>query len=226
MRSSPARRHDTRAQSRELVVGSRKKKEIVVSNRDAVTRVSDAIMSFVSRIPATRHRKRAKPGLAAKATANRAAAHAALAAGTLALPPGPLGWVTILPEMLAVWKIQAQAVSDIAAVYGKKSSLTQEQMIYCLFRHAAAQAVRDLVVRVGERVLVRRASLRLMQSVAERVGVSLTQKAIGKSVSRWVPVIGAVGVGGYAFYDTLLVAKTAMELFSSEIRVESPASDK
>ena len=61
------------------------------------------------------------------------------AAGTLALPPGPLGWLTILPEMLAVWKIQSQMVADIAALYGQKSTLTEEQMVYCLFRHSAAQ---------------------------------------------------------------------------------------
>jgi len=58
-------------------------------------------------------------------------------AGTLALPPGPLGWMTILPEMVGVWKIQAQMVADIAALYGKTATLTQEQMLYCLFKHTA-----------------------------------------------------------------------------------------
>ena len=82
-----------------------------------------------------------------------------IASGVIALPLGPIGWLTILPELIAVWKIQSQLVSDIAAIYGKRASLTQEQMIYYLFRHTAAQVFGDVVVRVGERVLVRRVSL-------------------------------------------------------------------
>lgn len=116
-------------------------------------------------------------------------------------------------------------VSDIAAVYGKKSNLTQEQMLYCLFRYTAAQAVRDLVVRLGERVLVRRASLRLMQSIARSIGVRVTQRSIGRGVSRLLPIVGAVGVGGYAYLDTVQVAKTAMELFARDINVVPLARD-
>jgi hypothetical protein len=127
--------------------------------------------------------------------------------------------------MLAVWRIQAQMVSDIAAVYEKKSSLTQEQMLYCLFRHTAAQAVRDLVVRLGERVLVGRASLRVMERIATAIGIGVTQRSIGKGISRLLPIIGAVGVGGYAYYDTAQVARTAMELFGREIDVEPLESD-
>ena len=116
-------------------------------------------------------------------------------------------------------------VSDLAAVYGKKSSLTQELMLYCLFRHTAAQAVRDVVVRVGERFLVRRASLRGLQVIAQRVGVRVTQRVIGKGISRWLPIVGAVGVGAYAYYDTSQVAATAIDLFAEDIIVELQADE-
>ena len=43
---------------------------------------------------------------------------------------------------------------------------------------------------------------------------NLTRAAIGKGVSRWLPIIGAVGVGAYAYYDTRQVARTAIELFA------------
>ena len=140
-----------------------------------------------------------------------------MTAGSLALPPGPLGWLTILPELVLVWRIQAQMVADIAGIYGKQAYLTREQMLYCLFRHTAAQAARDLIVRVGERYLIQQVSLRTLQSVAERIGVRVTQQAIGKGISRWLPVIGALGVGAYAYYDTGQVARTATELFRREI---------
>lgn len=183
----------------------------------AATKFATAILDFIADIPKSKERRSRTADQLVKSKANSAAATAALAAGAFALPVGPLGWLTILPEMLAVWKIQAQLVSDIASLYGKKTTLTKEQMLYCLFRHTAAQAVRDLAVRAGERTLVGHASFRSLQAVAQKVGVKLTQRAIGKGVSRWLPLVGAVGVGAYAYYDTAQVASTAIEVFKGDM---------
>lgn len=192
---------------------------------NVTTRIVEAILEFVGTIPDSAERKSNTPDAKAREIASKAASKAALMSGGLALPVGPVGWLTLLPDLVGVWKIQAKMVSDIAAVYGKKRSLTQEQMLYCLFRHVSAHAFRDLLVRMGDRVIFRRASLRTIQSVAQRVGVRLTQRTIGKGVSRFVPVIGALGVGAYAYYDTGRVANTAMELFASEIEVGAPEDE-
>jgi len=187
------------------------------SRSDPGHRIAEVILDVVGRVPGTDEHKSSDPAKRARLIGNSAAARAAMAAGSLALPPGPLGWLTILPELIVVWRIQAQMVADIAGIYGKQAHLTREQMLYCLFRHTAAQAARDLIVRVGERYLIQRVSLRTLQSVAERVGIRITQQTIGKGISRWLPVIGALGVGAYAFYDTGQVARTAVELFKHEI---------
>jgi hypothetical protein len=92
--------------------------------------------------------------------------------------------------------------------------------VYCLFRHSAAQAVRDLVIRVGERALVKKASFTLIESIAQKIGVKLTRQVIGKGLSRWLPIMGAIGVGAYAYYDTAQVAATAISLFENEIEVQ------
>lgn len=184
-------------------------------------RVAEVILDLVGRVPGTDEHRSRVPASRARAVANSAAARAAMTAGGLALPPGPLGWFTILPELIVVWQIQAQMVADIAGIHGKEARLTREQMLYCLFRHTAAQAARDLIVRVGQRYLVQRVSLRTLQSVAERVGIRITQQAIGKGISRWLPVVGALGVGAYAYYDTSQVARTAIELFKREIEIVS-----
>lgn len=137
------------------------------------------------------------------------------------MPPGVLGWLTLVPELVGVWRLQAQMVSDIAAVYGKSAYLGRDQMIYCLFKHVSVQLFRDLVVRVGERVVMRVASLGLIKTLAKTLGVKITQNMIGKGITRFVPLVGAVSVGAYAYFDTLQVAKTAMELFSSEITLKT-----
>ena len=184
------------------------------------SRVARAILQVLGKIPKTHRQASATPEQAARQLANAAAAKAAVVSGGLALPPGPWGWLTILPDLVAIWKLQSQMVADIAALYGKSATLSREQLLYCLFRHAAAQAVRDLVVRAGERVIVRRATLRALQTAAERIGVTVTQRAVGSAISRWIPILGAVGVGAYAYYDTAQVARTAMDLFSRSLRIE------
>ncbi|MEJ0047559.1 MAG: hypothetical protein WDN04_16625 [Rhodospirillales bacterium] len=178
------------------------------------------ILNFIGRVPGTSERADPHPEARARAVTRAAASKAAMTAGGLALPPGPLGWLTIVPELLAVWKLQTQMVADIAAIYGNEARVTREQMLYCLFRHTAAQAVRDLAVRVGQRYLVQQASLSALQAAAHRVGLHLTQHAIGKGVSRWLPVVGAIGVGAYAYYDTRHVARTAIELFAPGKEIE------
>lgn len=190
------------------------------------SRVTQAILDFVSQIPDSKIEGSRNPEAEARRLAARAAQRAALTAGSLALPPGPLGWLTVLPELIAIWKIQAQMVSDIAAAYGQHSELGREQMLWCLFRHTAAQAFRDLVVRVGDRLLFRRITYSVAERVAKTVGIKVTQRAVGKGISRWLPVVGAMGVGAYAYYDTGQVARTAIAMFGAPFSTdEAPVED-
>jgi hypothetical protein len=177
-------------------------------------RFMDLIMKVLGQIPRSDEAVSGTPEGRARTLASRAALGAATLSGSLALPPGPLGLVTLLPDLFMIWKIQSQMVADIAAVYGKTATLTREHLIFCLFKHAAGQAVRDLVVRTGQRLLVRRAPLRLVEKVLERVGLSVAQRLAGRTIVRLLPFIGAVGVGAYAYYDTASVARTAIEFFA------------
>ena len=184
--------------------------------------VTQALLEFVGKVPTSRQTAVEQPRVAAARLTRIAARKAAATSGSFALPPGPLGLLTVLPDLVAVWKLQSQLVADIAAVYGRTGVLTSEQMLYCLFRHVASQAVRDLLVRAGERWLLQRASLALLQSVARQIGLRLSKKVIGAGLSRWLPLVGAVGVAGYAYYDTRQVAATAVALFENDATVIAP----
>lgn len=177
-------------------------------------RIAQQVLDFLSQIPDSREARREHPRVRAEAIALAARRKAFLASSSLALPPGPLGWLTVLPELVAIWKIQAQMVADIAAACGQHAKLTREQMMYCLFRHAASQAVRDLAVRVGQRWVVDVATTHALRHIAERIGIKLSERALGSSLARMVPVAGALGVGAYAWYDTRQVARTAIKLFA------------
>ncbi|PTT84449.1 hypothetical protein DBR42_15040 [Pelomonas sp. HMWF004] len=182
----------------------------------------EGVLALVAATPDSQCQASRAPRDAAGHATEAAARRAALAAGALALPPGPLGWATVLPEMLAVWRIQRQLVADIAALYGRSAELGPAQMLWCLFRHTAAQALRDLSVRVGERVLVRPAAQAVLQRVAAAVGMQLGRQAAGRALARWMPIVGAAGVGAYAYWDTRQVGRAALQLFEREQVIDNP----
>jgi len=163
-----------------------------------------------------------QPEAKARKLGSIAAMKAAAFSGALAMPPGPLGLLTIIPDLLGIWRIQAQLAADIAAVYGKTGFMTRESMLYCMFRHGAAHAVRDVVIRSGQRLLIRKITLQATDTVLRKVGVRLSERLATKAVTRWLPIIGAVGVGAYAYYDTGEVAKTAIQTFSSDLNFDEP----
>jgi hypothetical protein len=178
--------------------------------------IQRSIIGLLSRIPATQEPPDASPAFRSRVIAKAAALKTATVSGSLSLPPGPIGWLTIIPDLSMVWRIQSQMVADIAGAFGRESSLGQEQMFYCLFRHAAAHSVTGLAVRAGERILIKRGPAVALETAARRAGVPLAPRVAGRGLSRWLPIVGAAGVAGYAYYDTMRVAETTIELFRSE----------
>ncbi len=179
-------------------------------------RVVDAIENVVTGVPESRERSVQDPDAAARKLARKAATRAAALSGALALPPGVFGMLTVLPDLVAIWRIQAQLVADIAGLYGKEMELTRTHMLYCLFRHAASQLTRDFAVRAGERFVIRQLSGSALRSALTTIGISVTQRVAGTTASRWLPVVGAAAVAGYAYFDTLQVAKTAVRMLEGK----------
>jgi len=193
--------------------------------RDVPALIQNAIMDVLARIPKTQEPHGTSPVTRARAIGKAAALKTATVSGSLSLPPGPVGWLTIIPDLTMVWKIQSQMVADIAGAFGKQSFLGREQMVYCLFRHAAAQTVRGLVLRAGERILIEKAPAHAITVAVRKLGLPIARRIAGRGMSRWLPVVGAVGVAGYAYYDTMRVAATTIDLFrSAMVDAGSPAT--
>jgi len=189
------------------------KKKALAEKHQLQTAITTKLQAIIARVPSTSEKPAEDPVARSKEIGYRAACKAALVSASLALPPGPVGWLTVLPDLYEIFRIQQQMVADIAGAFGMKAALTREHMLYCLFKQGAGQIVRALLVKVGTRVLVRRASLQVIQRILRRVGVVVTQRLVGRAVSRWIPFVGAFGIGVYTFYQTSQVADTATKLF-------------
>ncbi len=96
-------------------------------------------------------------------------------------------------------------VKDIAEVFNKQVTSTKKQMIHCLFKHTTGQGARDAIIKIGAQMAIK------------KIEVSTRRHITKKAIARCIPIVGAVGVGAYAYYDTSRVGKTAIELFSSNI---------
>lgn len=188
----------------------------------AQSRFTAALTELMSRIPSSGELPSHCPHQRAKEIRNRAAAQAGLTSGALALPPGPLGLVTALPDLMNTYRIQQQMVADIAGCYGKTAELRRESMIYCLFKQGAAALVRDLVVRAGEKIVVRKASVKMIQQLLEKLGIQVSQRFLAKAATRWLPLVGAVALGAYSAKDTHEVGDNAIEIFSAQVVTVNP----
>lgn len=191
-----------------------------------------AVFSLVTGgVPKTNEPGKSKrPYERSKEITQKACAKAAAVSGGLALPVGPLGMLTVLPDLVIVWRIQSQMVVDIAAAFGHKKPLTEEDLMTCLFRHVAGTAVREYERSIpieheeksGKSVLdlldrfTRSGSRDVAVRVGKQIGQVVLERVAKRTASRIVPLAGAAIVSAYAAMDTKEVARTAVELFSGE----------
>ena len=178
-------------------------------------KLSALLFELITDIPESLHAPSENSDEKIKKLIRQAAVKASLVSATLSVPAGVTGVLTSIPDIAAIWRIQAQLVSDIAATYGKFAQLSREAMVWCLFRHSAAQLVRDIAVRTGSRIVVQKVSFALLEALLKKIGLKVSTKFLGRAALRAIPAIGAIGNGAYSFYDTTEVGKTAAAYFKA-----------
>jgi uncharacterized protein (DUF697 family) len=172
------------------------------AQREVLARLENIVVS----IPETHELESNEPLARCRVIITDAAIKAATLSGGLALPLGPLGALTLLPDLVLIWKVQAQMVADIAGAFGREGMLTREHMIYCLCKHATSQAVRELAIRTGRRAMMRTGRGRFVR------------RLVG---SFSMPILGAAGAAAFAYFDTARVGRMAIQLFSQETDARS-----
>ncbi len=180
-------------------------------------KINELLLKLVAKLPEPRS---SVPSATQETLIKTASLKAAAISGALSIPAGVLAALTLLPDIVAVWKIQAQLVADIAAANGKSKQLSRETLLYCMFG-VDAMATEDLVVRIGQRFVVKRSSQKIFESLLGKLGLRIGRSLLGERLVRWVPFVGAALVARYSYNDTVKVGKTARELFSQHMVIES-----
>ncbi|WP_290764830.1 EcsC family protein [Fibrobacter sp. UBA4297] len=183
---------------------------------------NSVIFNLITDIPDSLLCPNRDPDARADILIKQAALKAAAVSTSLSIPAGFTGVLTSIPDIAAVWRIQAQLISDIACTYGKFAMLSREAMVWCLFRHSAASLLRDVAVRTGSRIVVQKLSLAALQKLLQKIGVKISANFLGRIALRAIPAIGAIGNGAYTYFDTNEVGKTAKSYFKALEGVDKP----
>ena len=100
-----------------------------LQERELLDKLFSILLKVIHEIPKSAEKGNDEALLRARKLISETSFKAAAISGALALPVGPLGWLTILPDLAAIWRRQAQMVADIGSLFGKKGKLTEESMI-------------------------------------------------------------------------------------------------
>jgi hypothetical protein len=179
----------------------------LVEGDETVTTRSVSVRELINDIPLSTENRTSNALLRARELIAGASRRAADLSKGLALQPENSACTNLFADLAAIWRVQAQLVTDIGTVFGKSGKLTEDSIIYCLFRHAAAQFACEIVTGLGERLIGERGP-------RQRRGTEIVPR---QRSSRLLPVIGAVAVAAYAYYDTDRIGQHAIEFFSKEI---------
>ena len=189
-------------------------------------RVESILVDLITDIPESLYTATDNPEKKVKRLTQKAAVKASAVSTTLSVPAGFTGILTSIPDIAAIWRIQAQLVSDIAMTYGKFALLTREAMVWCLFRHSAAQLLRDVAVRTGSRIVVQKLSFAALEALLRKIGLKISTRFAGRAALRAIPILGAIGNGAYSYYDTCEVGKTAAAYFKALADQESKEAEE
>ena len=158
-------------------------------------------------------------GLISSYTRNNAAI-----SGGASLIPGPWGMAAVIPELTLVIRNQIQMVYDIGVANGKQAQLTKE-LLMGIFLTAMGSSAGSLLTIHGGKILVRRASLQVIQKIIAMLGGRLTQQVIKSTVSKWLPFVGAAAMATWTGYMTKNIGEKANELFKLEIEDDPQTLD-
>lgn len=143
-----------------------------------------------------------------------------------AIPPGPVGLLTILPEVLAVTKVQINLIYKIAAYFKKQTILRDNpRLIIIILANALGVSIgKSLVAHYGEVLVLRAIESAMLKKVTQKVGQGIGAKIVAritsKGVLRFVPVVLAPLFGQLSRSMTIKIGKEADKIFGGDIVIE------
>lgn len=172
------------------------------------------IERLLARVPESFEPESSLPDRRAQELGKSATLRAAAISTGLALPKGSAGLLGLIPDLMVVWHIQTALVADIAACYGQTAKLHAGTMATCLFSHLDSELCIQHFLDPQHKMQLQPETQQMVGKLAHAIGARMVQRLLGRAIGRWVPFVGALGLGALTAYDTDKVAQTAKKIFS------------
>lgn len=140
-----------------------------------------------------------------------------LIAGAANLVPGPLGMLAVIPELTLIIRNQIQMIYDLGVAHGKEAHLTPTTLLG-VFASVLGGGAISLASVQGGRLLIRRASLRVIQKIIQWLGGKITQRLLKQLIAKWLPIAGAVIIATWARQSTVELGRRASDLLKHDIQ--------
>lgn len=142
----------------------------------------------------------------------------------LGLIPGPVGFLTILPEVVALTKLQINLIYRIARYYNRSEIVNQQIVLLILANVTGVAGGEALVRKVGTTLVIRTANARLAKNLARKVGTHIIDAAVEKAIGKWIPVLTAPLFGYFSRSLTRKIGQEAKRLLSERELTIEPAT--
>jgi hypothetical protein len=133
----------------------------------------------------------------------------------LGLIPGPIGFVSILPEVVALTKLQINLIYRIARHYDRAEEVDKEIVLLILANVLGVAGGEALIRKAGSALVMRSANTRVVKALARKVGTHIIDTAAEKAIGRWIPFLTAPLFGYFSRSLTRKIGVEAKRLLSS-----------
>ena len=136
------------------------------------------------------------------------------------IPTGPIGLATIIPEGVALIKLQINLIFKVATFYEQEAKVNKTTILTVLGVAMGVVLKHALINKVGTRIIVKSLSAEGTKRITRGIGEKFATGLLKRGVGRWIPLMLAPVFGYFSLSMTRKVGREAESLFSHELEVD------
>jgi hypothetical protein len=136
------------------------------------------------------------------------------------IPTGPMGLATIVPEVVALIKLQINLIFKVAKFHQQEAKVNKTIILTVLGVAMGVVLKHALINKVGTRLIVKSLSAEGAKRITREIGEKFATGLLKRGLGRWIPLILAPVFGYLSLSMTRKVGREAESLFSHELEVD------
>lgn len=136
------------------------------------------------------------------------------------IPTGPIGLATIVPEVVALIKLQIDLIFKVAKFHQQEAKVNKTIILTVLGVAMGVVLKHALINKVGTRIIVKSLSAEGAKRITREIGEKFATGLLKRGVGRWIPLMLAPVFGYLSLSMTRKVGREAESLFSHELEVD------